>query len=204
MILIRSWLVHPRCFKDSVCIFQVPGFCFSRCWIVLKMQKYPSDALRSHHKFVLRQEGTQSSCYSPFASSGQVWMGDIVTLTSSEPACPLFHQPCSNHTLIFRPSLLSPSALHWFICFLLLLIFGNVAPQRFSQGLMCSSPCPFTRRFLTTSAFQTHFAVSLYLAANECQLRYNWKNGISSLFACVWHNSGEFQAKFLTSPWPVV
>lgn len=59
-----------------------------------------------------------------------------------------------------------PSALHCFICLLLLLIFGNVAPQRFSQALMCSSPCPFTRSFLTTSGFQTHFVVSPYLAAN--------------------------------------
>lgn len=66
----------------------------------------------------------------------------------------------------FTPSLFFLPGLHWFICFLLLLIVGNVAPQRFSQGLVCSSPCPFTRRFLTTSASQTHFAISLYLAAN--------------------------------------
>lgn len=172
MILIRTWSVDPRCSKGSVWL---GGFCFPKC-CTLWCWKWRNT--QWCFQFMLGQKGRQSSCNSPFTFSGQVWMSDIVTLTVFRPCLSSFPPALLKSHSFFRPSLFFPPGLHWFICFLLLLIFGNVAPQRFSRGLTCPSPCPFTRSFLTTSGFQTHFAVSLYLAANSCKLRYNWINGI--------------------------
>lgn len=87
MILIRTWLVDPRCFKGSwvagwVLLFQV---------LHIVLLNFPENAeiskwyFRSHHKFRFGQKGRQNSCYSPFTSSGLVWIKDIVTLTMFRP-----------------------------------------------------------------------------------------------------------------------
>lgn len=178
--MIRSWLVDPRCFTGSVWL---DGFCFSKCWIVVlncpENAEIPKCCFQESPQVGAWAEGEREQLLFTFYL---LWAGlnKWYCYADNVQALPvLVSTSIAQITLsVFRPSLFFPPGLHCFICFLLLLILGNVAPQRLSQGLMCSSPCPFTRRCLTTSASQTHFAVSLYLAANECKLRCNWINGI--------------------------
>lgn len=159
--------MDPRCSKGSVWL---DGFCFSKCctswcWIVLKMQKYPSDAFRSHHKFMFGQKGRQSSYYSPFTFSGQVWISDIVTLTmfrpclSSFPRAPFKSHPHFLDHLSFHPHRITvlylfPTSPYLWKC-------GSTKVLTNSDVFI---PLSFHQQVLNHLRFPS--AVSLYLAAN--------------------------------------
>lgn len=117
----RFWLVGPRFFKGSVCLFVWMLFAFSGVayygccglngsengWCVWQTQKYPSSAYQES-PCVLRQEERQSNCYSPLNSAQLVCDSDIVVLTKWQTVAMLFsersvffNEYCLNNSLIF-------------------------------------------------------------------------------------------------------
>lgn len=108
MILIRTWLVAPRCFKGSVWVLlcQVLHIVVLNC---PENAEIPKRKCRNTQEMLSGvttsgQNGRQSSCYSPFTFSGQVWISDIVTLPVVRPCLASFPPALLRSLSFFRPS----------------------------------------------------------------------------------------------------
>lgn len=127
--------MDPRCFKGSVWL---AGF-----FVVLNCPEnaeIPKWCFQESPQVRAQAEGETEQFLFTFSL---LWaaLNKCYCYTDSAQTLPvLFSTSPAQITLIFQTISLFPPGLHWFICFLLLLIFANVAPQRLSQGLSVHPP----------------------------------------------------------------